>query len=504
MAERAAPTPVDSDGLSRFAATLPGRLAPLLALAGVLLSYVIHRQLVGLRFPVPWPDEGSFLWQALAFRDRFSLFAPEVNPEREALWMPPGFMVLEGLFFKVVPFSLDVSRALSALFLCGAVVCIFACFRRFETKALFPVLAALCLFCPIARMAGNVARMEGLELLVLSLAFFLIERRRGAALGLLLVAPLVHPNGIFGVAVGVPSYFVLARGPGTVKRADVVVLGAALLAWVLYGLHISEHWAHFVRDMDAQIRFKQYVSGSDGGTVGRLAQPVVWGSALSLVVAFVCVRRARHRVSAAFVFAAALLLQTALAAGWLYEVYPAFAILVSSVVLSDALFALLAASSLSPGRRTGVRTALALLFIAVDAAAFQHNAFLERSLERATVLRKSFSPAYVTAGDRAAVERYLASIVPPAGSAPLAVQFLPDAEALLYEKLRGPTLRYVQQTFYEHRYDVLVVHDSVWFPPFVRNLELIKLVYAKGGAPDTRVIYERDGTEQWTAYRWAK
>src|SRR5205085_928008 len=114
--------------------------------------------------------------------------------------------------------------------------------------------------------------------------------------------------------------------------------------------------------------------------------------------------------------------------------------------------------------------AVAFLLSVCAAAACRKNPFLERSLDRATVLRKSLLPEYVTAADIAAVERYLTSITPPAGKPPLTVQFLPDAEALLYEKLRRPTLKYVQQTFYEHRYDVLLVHDSVWFPPFVRNL----------------------------------
>src|SRR5438477_10598474 len=70
------------------------------ALGFLVAAYLIRRHVVGLRFPVPWPDEGSFLWQALAFRDRLSLRAPEVHPEREVMWMPPGFLVLEGLLFK--------------------------------------------------------------------------------------------------------------------------------------------------------------------------------------------------------------------------------------------------------------------------------------------------------------------------------------------------------------------------------------------------------------------
>ena len=59
------------------------------AVALVFLAYLVRRALIDLRFPVPWPDEGSFLWQALAFRDHFALFAPEVNPEATRAGIPP-------------------------------------------------------------------------------------------------------------------------------------------------------------------------------------------------------------------------------------------------------------------------------------------------------------------------------------------------------------------------------------------------------------------------------
>jgi hypothetical protein len=216
-----------------------------------------------------------------------------VNPEREAMWMPPGFMVLEGLVFKVVPFSLGASRTLSALFVCGAVTCVFACLRRFETKVFFPLLAGLFLWCPIAGMAGNVARMEGLELAVLGVSFLLVDRGRAASLGVLLLAPLVHPNGLFGMAVGVPFFFFHTRGGRrVVRRADLVVIGAAVVAWVVYGIHVSQHWAWFARDMGAQLLFKRYVSASEGGALGRIGEPVVWGSLLALVFGYACARRA--------------------------------------------------------------------------------------------------------------------------------------------------------------------------------------------------------------------
>jgi hypothetical protein len=424
-----------------------------------------------------------------------------VNPEREALWMPPGFMVLEGLVFKVIPFSLSAARTLSALFVIGAVACVFTSVRRPESKALFPAFAAVFLFCPIGQMGGNVARMEGLELGVLSLSFWLVDRRRAAALGLLSLAPIVHPNGLFGVAVGVPYFIACARRERFVVRGpDIAALVTGALAWALYAFHASQHWHDFLRDMDAQLRFKQLVSTADGGSLGRLVQPVLWGSALALGAAIAIARRTKEPVGMLGALLATLLVQTAVAAGWLYDVYPAFAVLVAAAVASDAAFRF--ASTLHVATPQRAEAVLALLLVAGDGLAYRHNAFLEHSLDRATVLRPSLAPEYITARDRAAVERYLTSITPPEGAPPLSVQFLPDAEALLYEKLRGPTLRYVQQTFYEHRYDLIVLHDSVWFPPFVRDLELVKLVYRKGGDVETSVIWERDGTEKWTVYRW--
>src|SRR5205814_10396522 len=82
--------------------------ALVLAVFGV--SFLWLRKVHELSYPVPWPDEGSFLWPTLAFRDHASLFAPELFPTREVFWMPPGFMVLEGLIFKIWTFSLGRAR----------------------------------------------------------------------------------------------------------------------------------------------------------------------------------------------------------------------------------------------------------------------------------------------------------------------------------------------------------------------------------------------------------
>jgi hypothetical protein len=319
----------------------------------------------------------------------------------------------------------------------------------------------------------------------------------------LLLAPIVHPNGLFGAAVGIPYFLLFARPlRATIRRADVVVLAVAVLAWVLYAVHVSQQWAAFLTDMVAQLRFKQYVSAADGGQLGRLTEPVLWGSAIALFAAKILARKAGRSLGALGALGVALLVQAVTAAGWLYEVYPAFAVLVSSIVVVDAFYSAVGALPIAGRGRITAMVAVPLVIGAFDAATLLNSRFLQRSLERAVVRRKSLSPAYVTSGDRAAVTSYLQSITPKGNALPLAVQFLPDAEALMFESLRTPTFRYVQQTFYEHRYDVLLVHESAWFPPFVRDLELIKLLYAKGGDYETKTLYERDRTERWIAYQW--
>ena len=94
-----------------------GYWATLLAFFG---AYVWVHQLAGLTFPIPWPDEGTFLWQALAFADGNTLFAPQVHPDRHIMWMPPGYMIVQGLIFKWASFSLEWARWLSAIYLMGA------------------------------------------------------------------------------------------------------------------------------------------------------------------------------------------------------------------------------------------------------------------------------------------------------------------------------------------------------------------------------------------------
>jgi hypothetical protein len=111
----------------------------------------------------------------------------------------------------------------------------------------------------------------------------------------------------------------------------------------------------------------------------------------------------------------------------------------------------------------------------------------------------SQSAGYFDAGDRALVARTLQNL-----EKPMTVQFLPDADSLLFHDLRGAELAITQATFHDRLADVYVFHDSVWLHPTVRNLMQARLAMWQGiSAPIDawQVLAKRAGTDRWLLYR---
>ena len=179
---------------------LPPDGAAVLRWAVVLAAAVVYLWLhavASLTFPIPWPDEASFMWPAIALERTGSLFAPQLNPERDVLWMPPGYMVVSGLLFKVFGFSLSFARALSCAYLLASFVLLVRLTGRLRLAPMWPPLCAAFLLSQHWVFAGNVARMEALVVLMACGGFLLLAQRRLTSGALLLgLTPLVHPNGL--------------------------------------------------------------------------------------------------------------------------------------------------------------------------------------------------------------------------------------------------------------------------------------------------------------------
>ncbi|HMJ15329.1 MAG TPA: hypothetical protein VK524_28130, partial [Polyangiaceae bacterium] len=265
-------------------------------LLGLLLAgFLFYQHGLELTYPAPWPDEGLFLWQSLAFRDTGTLLAPELCEKRDIFFMPPGYMLVQGLIFKLTGFSLPWARLLSALHVCGTIGCFAYLARRFEARFAHLLLFAAFLCSPIAHLAGNTARMETLVVLTGAVGLVLLVRARlVGGFAVLSLAPLVHPNGLFVVLLGILYVIGKAIQRGLVRTAldsgefavivaprarifgfsmrrwEAALLIGVALSWLAFLIYFTRHWNAFVWDLALQLHWKQNTSPM---LLQRLRQP---------------------------------------------------------------------------------------------------------------------------------------------------------------------------------------------------------------------------------------
>jgi len=174
----------------------------------------------------------------------------------------------------------------------------------------------------------------------------------------------------------------------------------------------------------------------------------------------------RARVGAPFALALPLLIGSGITVGWLYEVYAGFGLLLLGMILLEISSAL----SSRFGLKADLAARAAVSFVLGGAALWlTTHPFLMSSVLRATTPARS-GVSYCTATEHALVEAYIRRAAN--GSRPVVVQFLPDADSLLFTGVRSPSIRLLQQTFFSTRPDVYILHDSPWFPQFLRDIEL--------------------------------
>jgi hypothetical protein len=227
--------------------------------AGLFIAaYVLRHISAGYIFPVPWPDEASFLWQAIGFQHTNTLFAPELNPARDVFWMPPGYMIVIGALFKVFGYSLALARTASLICMCAVFVMLAAVIRKYALPLLsIFLLGAVFLTTPVIA-AGNVARMDPMLFVIIAGALLLFKNGRDyTAFALLAISPLIHPNGIYFIA-GALVYFILEKRWRnlSLRGFDILLFAIAVVLWGFYITYIAKHWGDFLSDMQYQLHRK--------------------------------------------------------------------------------------------------------------------------------------------------------------------------------------------------------------------------------------------------------
>jgi len=480
-----------------------------LGFAILLISYLIHHSMLGLHFPAPWPDEGSFLWAAIAIQDHNTLLAPQLNPERVVMWMPPGYMILQGLVFKLTGFSLQWARTLSALYLCGAMACLAGLLSRLPLRFAHLALIGVFLHSPAVLLAGNTARMEPLVLLI-GLGGGLLVQRRLIYIGMSVIAlaPLVHPNGaFFGLAGLLLAAPVVWRDKSRLKptRLDLVVVAAVAACWAAYGLYVANHWDNFLSDMQMQVDSKLRIDAWTGGPSRRALAPIRLVPNLLLVCAALYAGKFRISLWPLIALAGALQTLGLMMVGWMYELYAALGFLLISIITLEVLNHALTRPPWmrQTPRSIVVAIALTLVIAGGDQQLLARDLAFTGAVSTSVPAVDVYSgPAYFTPLDRRAIAAFLRSLESSPG--PLTVQFFPWTDALLVRDLETTRVQFRQPTMYSMPTDVYIVHQSRRLSTTLKDSIGLRLAFqCKVPVPLEHwpSIQQRDGTERWIVYR---
>ena len=241
----------------------------LVPLACAAIAVLFVRAVLGFQFPVPWPDETGFVAPAFDFARTGSFFDPGMNPDRVVMWMPPGYMVVLALVFRVLGYGYGLARWVSALCSLVALALAARLAWRLTTgwrRALAGWAVGLAFLSPYALVDANIARMEMLFCCMMLLVLTaLVAGRPYVAAALLALGAIVHFNAVYFAPLVLADF--AARGGSRrlawPKRLDIAALAAAFVGIAFYGSLILGNRHGFVADMGFQFSLKRFYGQHD-------------------------------------------------------------------------------------------------------------------------------------------------------------------------------------------------------------------------------------------------
>lgn len=465
--------------------------------AAVILAHVLINRQAGLSFPTPWPDEAHFLWQANGISINNTLFAPELNTERTIMWMPPGYMFLTGLLFKITGTSLESARFLSLIAMIFFFVLLVQFLAGFGHRWYTLVLASLFFLNAQFIACGNVARMEALLLLAVISAFLLIQRERyNIGLAILGLSPLLHFNGFFFLLGGLAYILYLVPIKEWTRLFNRKLLMTALIVlagWISYALIIHANWESFVQDMSYQFSrkserdFWSFISG---------AQYLTAFAIIAIGGIFAYFKRIRA-FELLFLAVPSIIIWPIGHELW-YEVIDHLGFFLISI------FAIHAGMHFLNENKFIVHKRLKSSLFAVLAVGILLWLILSQRIDevfdysdRAELLSMKVVPEvpYLMVDDQNRLSGLLSSLSRKSGG--LSVEFQPDADAFSFIELKKAGVKFVCPLFQKREADILVLHLSINLPPLdifgKQGLARLGLT----GDIEKHAWYKRDSTEMW-------
>jgi len=472
--------------------------ASLLLLFGAVYVYAHHRAAFAL--PTPWSDEGRFVWPAISFQRSLSLLAPQLNPYRPIYWMPPGYMVALGIIFRIFGFSLGLARSVSMIFMIGTFIVTALMLRKYSLSFLSLLLLGLFFLNGPFVAAGNVARMEALLLLAVSVGVLLVQRGmpyRGLAL--LALTPLIHPNGLF-FFLSAATYVILTNHlrkgscPKSLTRADTLLIAVALMLWIAYAVHIGQDLPSFLNDMSYQFARK--------GQIDILQGFVSTEGLTFLSLSLLCLAYGTaKRVPATFllVFAIPAWLVFKVGREMWYQVFHGLSYALLSITLLHVGHHLL--DHVGTSRVTCTRwllppaLAVGLLFWNVSNGRAISGIRYPTNLKWAG-MRIPGEVSYLNSTDIRTVRLFLSTL--PSQGRPARVQFMPAADALFFHDMDGREILIWEPLFLNERADVYVIHITRYAPSwYSESLKASLRGMGIDPSDESHIVLQRDGSEIW-------
>ena len=465
----------------------------LVLLVFIILIVWVHVA-AGFTFPVPWPDEAVFVQQAISIQQHNSLYSPNLSDVRHILWMPPGYMVLLGILFKIFGSSLFVARSLSLVLTIASFVLIVWMLRGHPSRFHFLFLTGLFFLNRFFVITANVARMEPLLVLGIVIAIVLFhEQKSGTAMAVLLALPLVHPNGFYFLCAGIIFIVIqnlYLKEETRFNRNDMWLLVLVLILIAGYAVYAALHWSDFLRDMSYQfVRKSKRNLVAPFETYGTLAFLCV--NLTTIVIALI---RKEGKLVLLGLFAFSFWFVNKIGQEMWYQVFDAIAFLFLMIVLIQLL---------NPSRKRIIYTVLVLLsiYVGLQLEMIEKLRGYPHSL-RWFGMGFPTQVEYFRNDDGEKIRDML--IKHQHGTEPLRAMIYPSGDGLFLQEMEGKVLKslYVAKdtsVFPARAHDLYLVHISRYSPigwdwsylPWVLEDAKIDI------SDKQNLLLERDGTEQW-------
>jgi len=465
----------------------------------ILGVYAWVHVMASFTLPVPWTDEAHFLWQSIAIQQNNTLAAPELNPDRILYGEPPAFMILSGLFFKVMGFSLFTARSISLVFVAVTFFLLGITWLQFKYSFFLLLLSGLFLLNRYFIVLGNVARPEALLLCLVVLAMvFLLRGQIMKSLAVVILSPLVHPNGIyFLIAVVMYLTFNYTEIWKSFRwsRFDIVLLSITGLFWICYVGFIVVGWDGFLIDMQYQFT-RKFVRNIGHTFISQINVAFIICLITSLAIS---IRKNLKPLSILLTFSFSSWLVNKIGQEMWYGVFDAVAFLLLSVSVFELAMQFLPKTS---AKRLAVGAVFLVVVSLNYAGGMVENIAGYPSNIVWSGMGMSDSIPYVTSDDLEAIRGFILSH--SSDHAQMHIEFEPGGDGLLFYDLRGKNI----QIYYAHKAtqivpdrkpDLYIIHESKHMPPWWREYPL-NWAFTRAGIDKNDpkfILRRRQNSEVW-------